>query len=59
MVQSVIGMTVFHFASGEFGEELIGRPLFSGSEVRRRKAEVKALIRHGLLLAPLNVALRT
>jgi AcrR family transcriptional regulator len=56
MVQSVIGLTVFHFASGEFGEEIIGRPLFSASEVRRRKQEVKALIRHGLVLAPLNVA---
>ena len=58
MVQSIIGMTVFHFASGDFGEEIIGRPVFSGSEVRRRKLEVKALIRHGLLLAPLNVAPR-
>ena len=59
MVQSIIGATVFHFASGEFGEEIIGRPLFSGSEVRRRKAEVKALVRHGLVLAPLNIAPRT
>lgn len=55
MVQSVIGATVFHFASGDFGEELIGRPLFSAGEVRRRKQEVKALIRHGLVVAPLNV----
>ena len=54
MVQSIIGTTVFHFASGEFGEELIGRPLFSASEVRRRKQEVKNLIRHGLVLAPLQ-----
>lgn len=58
MVQSIIGATVFHFASGEFGEELIGRPLFSGTEVRRRKQEVKALIRHGLVLAPLKPASR-
>jgi AcrR family transcriptional regulator len=58
MVQSVIGLTVFHFASGEFGEEVIGRPLFSATEVRRRKQEVKALIRHGLVLAPFNVARR-
>jgi len=58
MVQSVIGLTVFHFASGEFGEEIIGRPLYSASEVRRRKQEVKALIRHGLVLAPFNVAPR-
>ncbi len=58
MVQTVIGATVFHFASGEFGEELIGRPLFSASEVRRRKQELKAFIRHGLVVAPLNVAPR-
>ena len=58
MVQTVIGATVFHFASGEFGEDLIGRPLFSPAEVRRRKQEIKALFRHGLVLAPLNVASR-
>ena len=58
MVQTVIGATVFHFASGEFGEDLIGRPLFSPAEVRRRKQEVKALMRHGLVLAPFNVASR-
>jgi len=58
MVQTVIGATIFHFASGEFGEELIGRPLFSPAEVRRRKQEVRALMRHGLVLAPLNVASR-
>ena len=57
-VQSIIGLTVFHFASGEFGEEIIGRPLFSASEVRRRKLEVKALVRHGLVLPSLNVASR-
>ena len=54
-VQSIIGVTVYHFASGEFGAELIGRPLFSGSEVRRRKQEVKALIRHGLVLASCHI----
>src|SRR6185503_8582000 len=59
MVLSIIGATVFHFASGEFGEEVIGRPLYSTSEVRRRKQEVKALFRHGLVLAPLNIAPRT
>lgn len=58
MVQTVIGATVFHFASGEFGEDLIGRPLFAPAEVRRRKQEIKALFRHGLVLAPLNVASR-
>jgi len=51
-LQTLIGATVYHFASGEFGDEIIGRPLLSGSEVRRRKAEVRALLHHGLVAAP-------
>jgi TetR/AcrR family transcriptional regulator len=47
-LQSIAGLTVYHFASGEFGEELVGQPLFSVTEVRRRKQEVKALLHHGL-----------
>jgi TetR/AcrR family transcriptional regulator len=48
MVQTLIGATVYHFASGEFGDVLLGRPLLSSEEVRRRKHEVKALLHHGL-----------
>jgi len=51
-LQTLIGATVFHFASGEFGDEMLGRPLFAGSEVRRRKAELKVLVRRGLVAAP-------
>ena len=47
-LQSIAGLTVYHFASGEFGDELVGQPLFTVSEVRRRKQEVKALLHHGL-----------
>jgi AcrR family transcriptional regulator len=47
-IQTLIGATVYHFASGEFGEVLTGRPLLSSDAVRRRKDEVKALIHHGL-----------
>ncbi len=47
-IQTLIGATVYHFASGEFGEGLIGRPLLSAEAVRRRKEEVKAFIHHGL-----------
>jgi TetR/AcrR family acrAB operon transcriptional repressor len=47
-LQSLIGLTVFHFASGELGEELLGHSLFSPAEVKRRKLEIKALLRHGL-----------
>ena len=47
-LQTLIGATVYHFASGEFGETLFGRPLFSAEAVRRRKDEVKTLIYAGL-----------
>jgi TetR/AcrR family transcriptional regulator len=47
-VQTLIGATVYHFASGEFGEDLLGHPLFSAEAVSRRKNEVKALLHHGL-----------
>lgn len=47
-LQSLIGLTVFHFASGQLGEDLLGRSLFSPAEIRRRKQEIKALLRHGL-----------
>lgn len=51
-LQTLIGAVVFHFASGEFGDEMLGRPLFAPSEVRRRKNELKALVRRGLLASP-------
>ena len=47
-LQSIAGLTVYHFASGEFGDELLGQPVFGSAEVRRRKQEVKALLHHGL-----------
>jgi AcrR family transcriptional regulator len=47
-LQSIAGLTVYHFASGEFGDELVGQPLFTAAEVRRRKQEVKALLHYGL-----------
>lgn len=47
-VQTLIGATVYYFASGEFGEGLIGGPLLSAEAVRRRKLEVKGLVHHGL-----------
>ena len=47
-IQTLIGATVYHFASGEFGEQLLGGPLLSADAVRRRKQEVKAFLRQGL-----------
>lgn len=57
-LQTLIGATVYHFASGEFGDELIGRPIFTPSEVKRRKDEVKALFRHGLVARPASPSSR-
>jgi len=47
-LQTLIGATVYHFASAEVGEGILGRPLFSAEEVARRKREVIGLLRHGL-----------
>jgi len=51
-LQSLIGLMVFHFASGTFGDELVGRPIFSPAEVRRRKREVAHFVRNGLVREP-------
>jgi hypothetical protein len=47
-VQTLIGMTVFHFATGEFGEELFGAKLYSAAEIRRRKDHVIDFIERAL-----------
>ena len=48
-VQTSIGALVFHFASGEMGEALIGEAIFSASAVERRRKELSEFIRRGLL----------
>jgi len=51
-LQTLIGAVVFHFASGEFGDEMLGRPIFAPDEIRRRKSEVKAIVLRGLAASP-------
>lgn len=46
--QTLIGATVYHFASAEVGEGILGKPLFSAEAVAERKAELISLLRHGL-----------
>ena len=46
--QTVIGATVYHFASGDFGEALLAGPIFSAEAVARRKREVTEFILAGL-----------
>jgi len=48
-LQSLVGLMVYHFASGEFGEELLGQSVFAPNQVRKRKQEIKALLHHGLV----------
>jgi len=50
-VQTLIGATVYHFASGEIGEGLLGGTLFSADAVRRRKRELRVLLHDGLAAA--------
>jgi len=50
-LQTLIGATVYHFASGDLGAGLLGQPLLSAEAVRRRKLEVKNLLHHGLVAA--------
>ena len=48
-VQSIIGLTVYPFASGDFGDQILGRSPFSRSEVKRRKQEVRGLLHGGIV----------
>jgi AcrR family transcriptional regulator len=47
--QTLIGATMVHFASADFGEEIVGAPIFSADQVSERKRELKALVRYGLI----------
>ncbi len=48
LTQTIIGATIYHFASAELGEEILGAPIFSADQVDERKRELKALIRNGI-----------
>lgn len=48
-ISSVIGTLVFHFASGDLGEALIGESIFTAAAVERRRQEVSEFILRGLL----------
>jgi AcrR family transcriptional regulator len=48
-VQTLIGATVYHFASGEFGANVLGRPLLSAEAVVHRKQELVCMLQRGLV----------
>jgi len=47
-LQGLIGMVVFHFASGEFGDDVLGQPVYSAVEIARFKQFVVSFIESGL-----------
>lgn len=49
LLLSLIGIVVFPFASAEFGAEVLGKDIFDAAEVRRRKREVRDLLRYGVV----------
>jgi len=52
--QTLIGAAVFHFASGEFGEDLFGgASLFSAKAVARRRDELREFFLHALVRHPI------
>jgi hypothetical protein len=48
-VQTTIGAVVYHFASGDMGNAVLGESIFSAAAVARRRKEVKEFIRRGLM----------
>jgi len=52
VVQTLVGAALYHFASGDVGEGLLGGPLLSAEAVRTRKAEMKEFVHHGLAPRP-------
>ncbi len=52
LLLTLIGVVVFPFASGEFGAEVLGKDIFDAAEVRRRKRELRDLLRFGLVVRP-------
>jgi AcrR family transcriptional regulator len=49
LLLTLVGQIVFPFASGDFGQEILGRDIFDPAEVRRRKKELRDLLRFGLM----------
>ena len=56
--QTVIGASVYHFASGDFGEAVLGKPLFSAETVSRRRRETVQFLVLGLVREPARPATR-
>jgi AcrR family transcriptional regulator len=52
LLLTLVGQTVFPFASGDFGREILGKDVFDPAEVERRKHELREFVRFGLIARP-------
>jgi len=52
LLLTLVGQTVFPFASGDFGREILGKDVFDPAEVQRRKHELRDFVRFGLIVRP-------
>ena len=50
LLLTLVGQTVFPFASGDFGREILGKDVFDPTEVERRKHELRDFVRFGLIV---------
>ncbi len=51
-IQTFIGMTIFHFASGELGEDLVGASVYEPTQVEAQLAHIRDYIEFGLRSSP-------
>ena len=50
--QTMVGAAFFYFASGEFGEAVLGSSLFTAEAVARRRIEQRDFFHHALVRVP-------
>jgi AcrR family transcriptional regulator len=51
-IQTLIGISVFHFASADLGEDVLGESVYEPDQVRLRKAHIHDYLDHGLRARP-------
>jgi len=51
-IQTLIGMTLFHFASGDLGEDLLGESVFEPKQIQLRREHIRHYLDHVLRTSP-------
>jgi len=50
--QSLLGLTLFHYAGRSFSAAVLGTDIFTGNAVAWRREEVRKIVEHGVLAGP-------